>query len=135
MRQMVELLMLMVMVVGCGDDDDNPISSTSAYDQYVRAVRSGHFNSHPYPAVDIGTITDRYFADPSWRSLIATDGNRYVNMVGGMRYEGRTVSARIQFRLYTDGSFVLRAFELDGTLQSDFMIGVLISDMYEEVGS
>ena len=55
-------------------------------------------------------------------------------MVGGMTYGGRAVSAEIQFRLYADGSFVLNAFDLDGTLQSNLMIGVLIADMYEEVG-
>lgn len=129
------LLALLILVIGCGDKGNNPVSSSSpSYDQYVRSIRGGHFNSYPTPNANIGTITDRYFGNPRWESIIGTDGNRYVNMIGTFNYLNSAATAKIQFRLYSDGSFILRAFEINGEPQSDFMIGVLIEDMYEEVG-
>ena len=124
-----------LLVFGCGDEDKNPVSSNSpSFDQYILSIRGGHFNSYPAPNVNIGTITDRYFSNPRWESIIATDGNRYVNMTGGFSYLDSPATAAIQFRLYSDGSFILRAFEINGVPQTDFMIGLLIEDMYDEVG-
>lgn len=129
------LFALLLFGMGCGDKDKNPVSSASrSYDQHVLSIRNGHFYSYPAPNVNIGTITDRYFSNTRWESITGTDGNRYVNMTGGFSYLNSPATAKIQFRLYSDGSFVLRAFEINGEPQTDFMIGVLIEDMYDEVG-
>ena len=129
------LFALLLFGMGCGDEDKNPVGSTGpSYDQHVLSIRGGHFNSYPAPNVNIGTITDRYFSNPRWESIIGTDGNRYVNMTGGFSYLNSPATAKIQFRLYSDGSFILRAFEINGEPQSDFMIVVLIEDMYDEAG-
>ena len=136
MKPIPVLFLLLALSLGaCGDKDKDPLSSRGpAYDQYVLAIRTGYFNSHPPPNVNIGTVTDRYFGNSEWESIIALDGNRYVNMTGAFSYLGSPAIAKIQFRYYSDGTFILRAFTINGEPQTDFLIGVLVTDMYDEAG-
>ncbi|MDE3032113.1 MAG: DUF4339 domain-containing protein [Acidobacteriota bacterium] len=100
----------------------------------VRLVKTGHLQSHPEKTV--GDAVDAFFGDPKWESGTGvageTEGKTLVDATGRINYLDKAVNARIQFVVNTEeGTFELRAFEMNGIPQNQLMTGVLIEKMYE----
>lgn len=99
-----------------------------------KIVKTGHFKSHPEKTV--GKAVNDFFGNPRWESGTGSDGETkgksLVSAKGRIKYMDRDVSAHIQFVVdETDGSFELRAFEINEIPQNKIMILSLINKMYE----
>ena len=71
-----------------------------------------------------------YMASPSWKSLIADDGLTYVNLTGGITYDGTPITVLIQFLVNKDvNRFELNALEFNNLPQNTFMAIGLLNNM------
>lgn len=94
----------------------------------VQTVKRGSLQSCPDKTVE--QMVNGYMGNPEWRSLVAKDGNDYVNVVGEISYNNQPTKAEIQFQLNKDkSSFQLYAWELGGEPASNFVAAVLFKKM------
>lgn len=98
-------------------------------DPHVRTVQMGRLEGCPHRTV--GEMTKGFLTNPRWKSIVATDGLRYVNCRGGIMYSGRQAVAEIQFQVIGT-SFSLRSLEIDGQPQSLLTRAALIRNMCEQ---
>jgi hypothetical protein len=98
-------------------------------DPHVRTVQMGRLEGCPHRTV--GEMTKGFMTNPRWKSIVATDGLRYVNCRGGIIYSGRQAVAEIQFQVIGT-SFSLRSLEIDGQPQSLLTRAALIRNMCEQ---
>lgn len=94
----------------------------------VRMVKKGTLQSCPDKTVE--QMVNGYMGNPEWRSLVAEDGNDYVNVVGDISYNNQPTKAEIQFRLNKEkSSFQFQAWELGGNPASNIVAAVLFEKM------
>lgn len=94
----------------------------------VQTVKRGSLQSCPDKTVE--QMVNGYMGNPEWRSLVAKDGNDYVNVVGEISYNNQPTKAEIQFQLNKDkSSFQLYAWELGGEPASNFVAAILFKKM------
>lgn len=94
----------------------------------VQMVKGGTLQSCPDKTVE--QMVNGYMGNPEWRSLVAEDGNDYVNVVGEISYNNQPTKAEIQFRLNKEkSSFQFHAWELGGKPAPDFVAAVLLEKM------
>lgn len=94
----------------------------------VKMVKGGTLQSCPDKTVE--QMVNGYMGNPEWRSLVAKDGNDYVNVVGEISYNNQPTKAEIQFQLNKDkSSFQLYAWELGGEPASNFVAAILFKKM------
>ena len=94
----------------------------------VQMVKGGTLQSCPDKTVE--QMVNGYMGNPEWRSLVAKDGNDYVNVVGEISYNNQPTKAEIQFQLNKDkSSFQLYAWELGGEPASNLVAAVLFKKM------
>ena len=94
----------------------------------VKMVKGGTLQSCPDKTVE--QMVNGYMGNPEWRSLVAEDGNDYVNIVGEISYNKQPTKAEIQFRLNKEkSSFQFQAWELGGKPASDIVAAVLLEKM------
>lgn len=98
-------------------------------DPHVRTVQMGRLEGCPHRTV--GEMTKGFLTNPRWKSIVATDGLRYVNCRGGIIYSGRQAIAEMQFQVIGT-SFSLRSLEIDGQPQSLLTRAALIRNMCEQ---
>ena len=102
---------------------------TSCDSPEVSSIKTGSLGSCSDRTVD--EIVSCYMASPSWESIVATDGNTYVNVTGGIQYDGKDVNALLQFLINPDDTFEANAFELNGIPQNFFLLATLTNEMCE----
>jgi hypothetical protein len=89
-------------------------------------VKNGAFDACNNSTVS--HLIEKYFDNPKWESFVADDGNTYVNVIGGITYDGKPVKALLQF--YVDGDrFEIYSFKINNIAQNDYMVMTLITDM------
>lgn len=94
----------------------------------VQMVKGGTLQSCPDKTVE--QMVNGYMGNPEWRSLVAEDGNDYVNVVGEISYNNQPTKAEIQFRLNKEkSSFQFQAWELGGKPAPDLVAAVLLEKM------
>ena len=94
----------------------------------VQMVKGGTLQSCPDKTVE--QMVNGYMGNPEWRSLVAKDGNDYVNVVGEISYNNQPTKAEIQFQLNKDkSSFQLYAWELGGEPASNIIAAILFKKM------
>lgn len=94
----------------------------------VLMVKGGTLQSCPDKTVE--QMVNGYMGNPEWRSLVAEDGNDYVNVVGEISYNNQPTKAEIQFRLNKEkSSFQFQAWELGGKPAPDIVAAVLLEKM------
>jgi len=107
-------------------------SCSPSEDVTITRIKDGSFND--CGSTTIGPLDDNFFSNPKWEAIDATDGLSYVNLTGGMTYDGVAVDALVQFTApmkdYAD--FEINAFELNEIPQNAFMISGLVTAMCEQ---
>ena len=94
----------------------------------VQMVKGGTLQSCPDKTVE--QMVNGYMGNPEWRSLVAEDGNDYVNVVGEISYNNQPTKAEIQFQLNKEkSSFRFQAWELGGKPAPDIVAAVLLEKM------
>ena len=95
----------------------------------VSSIKNGSLGSCPDRTVD--EIVSCYMASPSWESIVATNGNTYVNVTGSIQYDGKDVNALLQFLINPDDTFEANAFEINEIPQNFFLLAALTNQMCE----
>jgi hypothetical protein len=100
-------------------------------DPGTQRVKGGSFNE--CNSISVEKLSSNFFSNPEWAAIQAADGNKYINLSGGMTYYEKPVNALIQFS-YPEvdyGSFEIVAFEMNGIPQNQLMINGLVKSMCE----
>lgn len=100
-------------------------------DPNADSVRTGTLNSCPNTTV--GEMAESFMDSPSWKSVTADDGKKYVNLSGGILFNKKPVDALVQFLLNDDLSFEFNAFELNGIPQAELTASALLEKMCSSV--
>lgn len=96
----------------------------------VRDVKNGSLNA--YPDKTVGEMVAGYFGNPEWESIVADDGNTYVNISGKILYNEKEINVRLQYKYNTDRTFEFKALEFNEIPQNQLVYTVLMSKMYED---
>ena len=104
------------------------IPSYTLSDPAVNSVKHGTLYS--YPDRTVGQMVDGYFGNPRWESIVASDGNTYVNATGRILYAEKQVQILIQYKLNGDSTFELQAVEMNGVPQNMLFYTALLDAMY-----
>ena len=112
------VISILFLLPGCDDPDAD-------------SVRTGTLNSCPNTTV--GEMAESFMDAPSWKSLTADDGKKYVNLSGGIMFQDKPVDALVQFLLNDDLSFEFNAFELNGLPQNQLIASTLVEKMCASV--
>ena len=105
------------------------LNLSSCTDSEVSFIKSAEFDD--CPNITVEEMINSYLSSPKWEAIVADDGRTYVNVRGGMTYDGDPADALIQFKI-RDDLFQINAFELNGVPQNEFTIGILVSNMCDE---
>ena len=95
----------------------------------VSFIKSAEFDA--CPNITVEEMVNSYLSSPQWEAIVDDEGRTYVNVTGGMTYDGDPADALIQFKIRGD-AFQVNAFELNGDPQNEFTIGILVSNMCDE---
>lgn len=83
----------------------------------------------------IDQFTSAFLSAPKWESGASADGTKFVNVLGGMMYGGKSVDAKVQFEVDSiKDTFKLRAVEFNGVPQADLISIALLKKMCAEAG-
>jgi hypothetical protein len=106
----------------------SPLSPFS--DRYVKLVRNGRLEGCPHRTVD--EMTSGFLTRPRWKSLVADDGNRYVNCSGDLTFRDAPATAELQLAIIGQSDFRLRSLEINGDPQPLLVQGGLLKKMCAE---
>ena len=99
-------------------------------------VRMIQLSSPPGKTVRLEKAFRKYFASPRWESIVATDGNKYVNFRGKAFYGEKIEEYALQFFVGEDNGvsfWKLTAIEVGGNpMHAAFFGNQLIDKVYEE---
>jgi len=115
-------------VVAAIDDD-----ALSVFDESsdIQMVKNGYL--FDYPGTPVGKAIDHFLANPKWKTGTTTAGQHFVNVRGGMTYQGKPVNATIQFLVNQEAKrFEFYAFELNDIPQNEVMKHALMQKVFEE---
>ena len=119
LRALPSIAITATLLFGCSGSDT------------IRYVKDGSLDD--CPDVTLGQMADSYMDQPYWESFEADDGLDYVNLIGGVTYNGMPVEAIIQFRVYENtGRFEYYALEVDGQSMNNYMAYSLLDEMCTE---
>ena len=105
--------------------------SSSGDDEYVEFVKYSYLQAYPDTMMVIAF--DSFLANPKWEHIISEDGNHYVNISGGMTYDGESVQLSLQYLLDIDKKYYeFQAMELNDIPQNLLMYNQLISVVFED---
>ncbi|MDR1070031.1 MAG: zinc ribbon domain-containing protein [Gracilibacteraceae bacterium] len=73
------------------------------------------------PNQKLGELADEILTDSQWDTILASDGERYVNIRGRMSYiSGVTVPVTIQYKVTANGEARYHAMQIDGHITLNF---------------
>ena len=116
MKNLYILSFLLLILSSCTNSD-------------VSFIKSAEFDD--CPNITVEEMVNSYLSSPKWEAIVADDGRTYVNVTGGMTYDGDPADALIQFKI-RDDLFQINALEINGNPQNEFTIGILVSNMCNE---
>lgn len=97
----------------------------------VQMVKGGKLQLCPDKTV--ATMVNGFMGNPSWESIVATDGGNYVNIGGDITYDGEPVRAKLQFAVdKSAGTFEFNAIELNAVAMPQLLAIGLMNQMCEE---
>ena len=103
----------------------------SSTDSRLSLVQNGVMNF--CPQVTVKEMVNNYVQSPKWEAILATDGEDYVNIKGGITYDGMAADMLLQYKVDTNSdSFEVNAFEINGIPQYEYMTFALLEDMCNE---
>lgn len=106
------------LLAGCGSDTA------------VDLVKNGNMDNCPQKT--LGQMANDYMDSPSWESIVADDGLTYVNLRGGITYDGIPVTTLVQFLVNEKTErFEINAMEINNLPQNLFMAIGLLNNMCE----
>ena len=121
-KKWLGLILTCIVVLGCIGYEGYKISK-------IRQVTGGHLNN--YPNVTVGEVFAEYIGDEEW-SYTKEDGIEKVKVTGDIMYLDEESHAEVTFKLNKDDTFRVMSFKIDGEPMSKFILGVFISDVYDE---
>ena len=95
----------------------------------IRQVTGGHLNN--YPNVTVGEVFAEYIGDEEW-SYVKEDGIEKVKVTGDIMYLDEESHVEVTFKLNKDDTFRVMSLKIDGEPMSKFILGIFISDVYDE---
>ena len=105
------------------------ISMVSCDSGKIKQVTGGYLNN--YPNVTVGEAFNEYIGDEEW-SYVKEDGIEKVKVTGTIMYLDEESHAEVTFKLNKDDTFRVMSFKIDGEPMSKFILGIFISDVYDE---
>jgi len=116
--KLIFLSSFLFLVIGCGSD--------TAVDLVVNG------NMDNCPQKTLGQMANDYMDSPSWESLVAVDGLTYVNLKGGITYDGVPATALVQFLVNENTDrFEVNVMEINDVPQNNLIANVLLDNMCE----
>jgi len=132
------MLLLAVMLTGCGNNSSNNASSilddaASSFlgdSTNVRTVKDSSLSS--CPSATLGEMADAFMSNPSWSDFPSTSGGTVVELKGEISYGGSPSTALIQFNL-TGSSFEAVYLGINDVDQNKIMLSSLLTKMCDAV--
>ncbi|MBN1599038.1 MAG: hypothetical protein JW894_12155 [Bacteroidales bacterium] len=85
-----------------------------------------------YPDKTVTEAVNGFFSEPKWESFFDVEiEGFYVNMKGGMTFDGKPVDALLQFKVTSIFDCEISAFEMNGVPQNELMLVGLLEKMFE----
>ena len=122
-------LILAVSLLSACSDESAPSSKPSA-DPIVEDFKSATLNF--YPSKTIGQAFGSFLTNVRWKSLVADDGNTYVNIFGEVLYFGEPADLTVQFVVNDDDTYEFYAIEMDGVPYDFHLYFELVIRSYED---
>lgn len=122
---------LMMTMVSCSIGCVKNLANLDMSDYYIDIVKTSTLEA--YPQMTVGEAFDNYLENAQWESGTTSDGRVFVNVSGGVIYDGEEAEAVVQF-VFEENSDYFRyyALEIDGVPQDDFWAGLFINDVFNE---
>ncbi len=95
----------------------------------VTNLKNATLNS--YPNKTVGQMVDNYFGNPSWKAIVANDGNTYINITGNITYDGKTVDVLLQYKYNSNNTYDFKALEFNEVPQAKTVYQQLVQSMYD----
>lgn len=115
MNRILLLIVVALALVGCDSDE-------------VKMVKGGTLHSCPNKTIE--QMVDGYMGSPSWESLVADDGNSYVNIKGRITYSDKPVTATVQFLVEPQNqTFQFQAIEINDVPMNGLLGLSLLNNM------
>jgi hypothetical protein len=125
------LLAFCILLIAIADGDEQSGLSVFGESGDIQMVKNGYL--FDYPGTPIGKAIDHFLANPKWETGTTAAGQHFVNVRGGMTYQGKPVSATIQFLVNREArTFEFHAFELNEIPQNEVMKQALMRRVFEE---
>ena len=116
--KILPVIFVMVLLYGCGGQSNE-----------VLMVQGGKLGTCPSKTVQ--EMVDGFMGSPSWESITADDGFKYVNINGDITFQDKPVRATIQFKLDSDKTFKFQALEFNEVPQNNLFAWGLLEKMCE----
>jgi len=84
-----------------------------------------------YPSKTIRQAFGSFLTNVQWESLVADDGNTYVNISGGALYDDEPVELLVQFLVNDDDTYEFYAIEMDDVPYDFYLYFELVTKSYE----
>lgn len=98
-------------------------------DKYVQMVRGGILDG--YPQKTVGEAFDDFLDNPKWESGVSEDGERFVNVKGGILYLNKEAELAVQFFVdEKNEAFQYNACEINGVPQNNLIFWGLLEAVY-----
>ena len=124
------IIAVVVLVIIFASGGSSNVGSSS--NQTISIVKDGYLEG--YKQATLGKAIDNYLGSPKWESIVAEDGNTYVNVSGEGTYYEKPVTFAIQYKVDTKNqTFEYNAMEMNGVPQEYVIYWALIENMFEEL--
>lgn len=119
-------ILAIIMIVG--------LATNFGGNKYVELVKNGTpISASAYSDVTYGEAFKNYFESPKWTDFKSEDGENIVEFTGKCMYQDTKVDALLQFTISDDvKAFTATYLSFNDISQNDLMIGILISDVFDE---
>lgn len=100
-------------------------------DERVVLVKGGKLDS--CPSKTLGEMAQGYMGSPSWEGNVSEDGQDFVNLRGDITFNGKPISAMMQFFVDIEGgTFHFNALEFNEIPQVNLLAIGLLNNMCRE---
>jgi len=94
----------------------------------IEMVKNGKLSM--CPDYTVGEMVEGFYSSPKWEDGTAEGGGKFVNAIGGMTFQEKSVEGTIQFMVNVEkGAFQFNAFEMNGIPQNRLLAIALLKKM------
>jgi hypothetical protein len=106
-------------------------ASSGGNDRYVKMVKGGTLDG--YPQKTVGRAFDDFLNNPKWESGLSEEGERFVNVKGGILYLDEKANIVVQFIIDKDNNrFSYNASKINGVPLNNFLWWGLLETIYDD---